>query len=369
MMVSNKIGRNDPCLCGSGKKYKKCCLNRNKNVIESPKQIRPKIISPQEIKLQLIPSYIVNGHRYRTIYNRVYERPLKETFHEFLVNVVQRTFGEHWWKKQVGMSNDRRHVVMRWCENLKELQIRNSTDENKLYNEQVYEADASGPAWALITLGYDLYCLKCKNKLPEHIVKRLRKNISFPSVRYEILVAALMLRYGFDIEFLDESEIDVKHCEFIAKDKKTGVRIGIEAKSRKRTEHKEIYDSDRDSKALYRLISTAIKQQPEEIPYIIFVDVNTPLTPGIDIEKKPWFLDIIRAIGKMDIPTHQKPDLYSAIVVTNFAFHHEDPNTATAPPEFGLVVPQYSKHPLPNLEWINDLWNNVKQYASVPSEV
>lgn len=24
--VANKIGRNDPCSCGSGKKYKKCCL-------------------------------------------------------------------------------------------------------------------------------------------------------------------------------------------------------------------------------------------------------------------------------------------------------------------------------------------------------
>ena len=23
---TSKIGRNDPCLCGSGKKYKKCCL-------------------------------------------------------------------------------------------------------------------------------------------------------------------------------------------------------------------------------------------------------------------------------------------------------------------------------------------------------
>ena len=22
------IGRNDPCLCGSGKKYKKCCMNK-----------------------------------------------------------------------------------------------------------------------------------------------------------------------------------------------------------------------------------------------------------------------------------------------------------------------------------------------------
>ncbi|HBN84048.1 MAG TPA: hypothetical protein DDZ89_09410 [Clostridiales bacterium] len=23
--MGNKIGRNDPCPCGSGKKYKKCC--------------------------------------------------------------------------------------------------------------------------------------------------------------------------------------------------------------------------------------------------------------------------------------------------------------------------------------------------------
>ncbi len=27
---SPKIGRNDPCPCGSGKKYKKCCLNSQK---------------------------------------------------------------------------------------------------------------------------------------------------------------------------------------------------------------------------------------------------------------------------------------------------------------------------------------------------
>ncbi|HAI6492494.1 TPA: SEC-C metal-binding domain-containing protein, partial [Escherichia coli] len=24
-----KLGRNDKCLCGSGKKYKKCCLIKN----------------------------------------------------------------------------------------------------------------------------------------------------------------------------------------------------------------------------------------------------------------------------------------------------------------------------------------------------
>ena len=26
--TKRKIGRNDPCYCGSGKKYKKCCLNK-----------------------------------------------------------------------------------------------------------------------------------------------------------------------------------------------------------------------------------------------------------------------------------------------------------------------------------------------------
>lgn len=28
VIKSKKIGRNDPCPCGSGKKYKKCCLNK-----------------------------------------------------------------------------------------------------------------------------------------------------------------------------------------------------------------------------------------------------------------------------------------------------------------------------------------------------
>jgi hypothetical protein len=28
--ASKKVGRNDPCLCGSGKKFKKCCLNKSR---------------------------------------------------------------------------------------------------------------------------------------------------------------------------------------------------------------------------------------------------------------------------------------------------------------------------------------------------
>jgi len=32
LIKRKKMGRNKPCLCGSGKKFKKCCLKEIKNV-------------------------------------------------------------------------------------------------------------------------------------------------------------------------------------------------------------------------------------------------------------------------------------------------------------------------------------------------
>ena len=29
--ADKKVGPNDPCPCGSGKKYKKCCMQKDKN--------------------------------------------------------------------------------------------------------------------------------------------------------------------------------------------------------------------------------------------------------------------------------------------------------------------------------------------------
>ena len=36
-----KIGRNDPCPCGSGKKYKKCCLRKNQFVDQTQNAVIP----------------------------------------------------------------------------------------------------------------------------------------------------------------------------------------------------------------------------------------------------------------------------------------------------------------------------------------
>ncbi len=39
----SKIGRNDPCPCGSGKKYKKCCLMKTYTEIGKEESISKRI--------------------------------------------------------------------------------------------------------------------------------------------------------------------------------------------------------------------------------------------------------------------------------------------------------------------------------------
>ena len=39
-----KIGRNDPCPCGSGKKYKKCCMSKEQQENKISKGAKPKVI-------------------------------------------------------------------------------------------------------------------------------------------------------------------------------------------------------------------------------------------------------------------------------------------------------------------------------------
>lgn len=38
----DKVGRNDPCPCGSGKKYKQCCMSKDKP--GQPRKFKAKII-------------------------------------------------------------------------------------------------------------------------------------------------------------------------------------------------------------------------------------------------------------------------------------------------------------------------------------
>ncbi len=43
-MPQENIGRNDPCRCGSGKKYKKCCLSKDESA--APRVSEPSLLPP-----------------------------------------------------------------------------------------------------------------------------------------------------------------------------------------------------------------------------------------------------------------------------------------------------------------------------------
>lgn len=60
-----KVGRNDPCPCGSGKKYKKCCLARDEAAARQSAQERARVIRAVEPRaghdpFAGFPAY--NGH-------------------------------------------------------------------------------------------------------------------------------------------------------------------------------------------------------------------------------------------------------------------------------------------------------------------
>ena len=48
----NKIGRNDPCPCGSGRKYKKCCLAANRPTVAAPAPAGPPSLTSEVEALQ-----------------------------------------------------------------------------------------------------------------------------------------------------------------------------------------------------------------------------------------------------------------------------------------------------------------------------
>lgn len=57
-MSQKEIGMNDPCLCGSGKKFKHCCYQKNYQILDGGKKI--KIFAKS---LDSVPIHNLNGIR------------------------------------------------------------------------------------------------------------------------------------------------------------------------------------------------------------------------------------------------------------------------------------------------------------------
>lgn len=371
-----KIGRNEPCPCGSGRKYKRCCLSSPpvppREVVE--RLMRESQKPRPEPHLHLVESIVFKGQRIRAFNNTVHTRPPNETFHEFLVNVVAWTFGETWWRQQFGMPVGQRHVVIDWRYAFSSMTNGDFEARVETAHGEQFITTPSGPAKALVAFGYDLWCAQTSKRLPESVVDRLRRHSSFQGARYEIAAAAIMARAGFSLEFLDDVEVSTKHCEFIASHKATQERVAVEAKSRVRPgamNERGVFAYDGDRRGLVRLARDACKQGRDGLPLAVFLDVNVPPTPAVAPAERQWVRDVRQAAADLERAARNRGDdgePYSALVATNFGFHFEPDDGKASPPEGALVLPKSPQVPLaPAL--VQSIGRSVAAYGEVPQEV
>ena len=171
-LIIMKTGRNAPCLCGSGLKFKKCCIYKDEVAItntESMKekdQVVPISISPFSPFFKLMPNMKFKGFRLRFIFSGFHYRPLNETFNDFLLQVIRLTFGKEWCARQRGMSTASKHVVFQWFGKVD--QFRRECHE-KIETEStpyglVCSVDTDGPHQSLLSLGWDFFCLQSEGK-------------------------------------------------------------------------------------------------------------------------------------------------------------------------------------------------------------
>jgi hypothetical protein len=360
-----KIGRNDPCGCGSGKKFKKCCLDEIGRVLSVPPNSRrmPKLppgltlddLTPltqdhvafireftrQSERTHFGPPDLFrtpfNGWIIRTFGGTITWRKPTETFHEFCVWAVKMTFGQGWLDDQFAQPGEASHVVAKWLTDFHEMQKRDAPPGHKPGDP--VSSIPSGSAQELVLLGRDFIYLAQLGKLPDGLVGRLRNKDQFQGAWYETRVASALINGGFEIEWLNKKS--KSHCEFTAKHSFTQETFAVEAKSKHRPGllNKAGYREEDPRVLATRNFRDALKKDTEGLPFLIFIDVNMPLSDSFEDAAKSWAQDMADFIHPMGM-SPSKPAKFAYAVCTNFSYHQ-----SATEPVLGLAV-VYDKFPM-----------------------
>ena len=241
-MGGTKPGRNEPCPCGSGKKFKRCHGGPNADYEEmisrgaEEAQRRAEIHWIQQQRQQGLGRPIIAaqtaGKRIVAVGHRLFQGAWP-TFHDFLYSYIFDVLGRDWFEAQTQLEQNEHHPVIQWHERL----LAASKAANPAPGE-TRQTPMTGAISAFLTLAYDLYTLEHNNdqtrtpELRKSLIGRLKSQDQFIGVRYEIRVAAMLLRAGFELEWEDETDRRSKHVEYTATYPRTGKAFGVECKIR-----------------------------------------------------------------------------------------------------------------------------------------
>lgn len=389
-MRKAKAGRNDPCLCGSGKKYKKCCGSKmqdklNQNQIDVPAiQRKLQEISFKEMqrektfgKINPVVHGDFKGFKFTAVGNEIHWEQLdkRKTFIDFLLYYPAYVFNKdsngNWGTSELQKPLEDRHVVLKWYDGIKRFQ------SELLKNEKgFYEAAPNGVMFSYLLIAYDLYILRHHQSFQDSIVNRLKHQDQFQGARYELYVAAACIKAGFDVEYENEKDNENKHPELVAVHRVTKQKFCVEAKSRHRENVLGYRRKTREQVSVGTEIADILtrayekrKKFNEKIcnPYVIFIDLNLHPSHG-HLSLKPFFGEVFETLGKLrqQWQTESKASPFNLLVITNYAFYYREDGEPYVEEAPFMYVPSNPEINLEHPEALNDLMEQIKKPIVMP---
>ncbi|MDR1160121.1 MAG: SEC-C domain-containing protein, partial [Syntrophomonadaceae bacterium] len=230
-LVMKKIGANDPCPCGSGKKFKKCCRDLpfvGFREVEKRLTAQHHQISEQQGLGRKIISCLAGENRVIAVGNKVFLSKKWQTFHDFLFSYVLDLFGRDWLEKENSKPYEERHPFIEWYR----LAVEDRNSASKNTNNKIFTLSPSGAGQAFLRLSYGLYLLAHNLEIQNILLKRLKNKDKFIGTFHEISVTSAFIVAGFSIEIENKENSSVSHCEFNAFYPLTNERFSIEVKAR-----------------------------------------------------------------------------------------------------------------------------------------
>jgi hypothetical protein len=237
-----KTGRNESCPCGSGKKFKKCCLNASKpGVRNGPTPERdPAFLAEAQATLRQhkaaenvrqqqqghgnpIVSWMdeTNGFRFVAVKTTVHWGKNWIIFPNFLDCFMKKTLGHEWGERDRSKGQ---HPLFRW------LQKTQQYSSHKPGEPKLKTITMMGFIACWLHLAYALYLIAHHDEIPKPLLKRLRNHVSFMPAYHEAVVGAALAVAGMEISCAETKVGSTPTPEFRAKSRASGKIYEVEAK-------------------------------------------------------------------------------------------------------------------------------------------
>ncbi len=349
-----KIGRNEPCPCGSGLKYKKCHaspggppVGKAASAVPNLQHVLEQMRASERIRQtqqglgRPIIAFKSGDRQIVAVGNKVYFSDKWKTFPDFLAEYMKQKLGSDWGNTEIAKPLAERHPLMQWYDAYCKYQQATIKTPG-----EVCHANVTGIVACYLGLAYSLYLLDHNVEIQERLLGRLKDPANFQGAFYELFVADVLIRAGFQLTLEDEGDGTSKHCEFAAVSRETGKKYWVEAKmgSVAGVLGKTQRDGGGGRKTLGRLIphlNNALAK-PAADERLIFIDLN--VEPRFDRDNKPtWGDAAVKRIERYE--AKELPEGASAyLFVTNIGFHRNlDSAPAPAMLPFGLGIPDFNR--------------------------